>query len=63
MSSYKLYYFNLRGSAESSRIIFAQAGVKYEDVRFENEQWDKKYKESKGTELCHVVLTILYVLL
>ena len=48
MSSYKLYYFNLRGSAESSRIIFAQAGVKYEDIRFENEQWDKKYKESKG---------------
>ena len=48
MSSYKLYYFNFRGSAESSRIVFAQAGVKYEDIRFETEQWDKKYKESKG---------------
>ena len=47
MSSYKLYYYNARGSAEASRIILAQAGVKYEDIRFENEQWTKEYKESK----------------
>ena len=47
MSTYKLYYFNARGYAEPSRIIFAQAGVKYEDVRFEGEQWVKEYKQSK----------------
>ena len=47
MASYKLYYFNVRGSAESSRIIFAQADVKYEDIRFEAEQWPKKHKESE----------------
>jgi len=47
MSSYKLYYFNVRGSAEPSRIIFAEAGVKYEDIRFEIEQWPKEHKESK----------------
>jgi glutathione S-transferase len=39
MSTYKLYYFNLRGRAEISRLIFAAAGQKYEDVRFEREQW------------------------
>ena len=47
MSTYKLYYFNARGGAESSRIIFAQADVKYEDIRFEDEQWPKEYKESE----------------
>ena len=47
MSTYKLYYFNSRGSAEPIRIIFAQAGVKYEDIRFEREQWVQEYKQSK----------------
>ena len=47
MSTYKLYYFNTRGSAEPIRIMFAQAGVKYEDVRFEREQWAQEYKQSK----------------
>ena len=47
MSTYKLYYFNSRGRAEPIRIIFAQAGVKYEDVRFEREQWAQEYKQSK----------------
>ncbi|XP_065900351.1 hematopoietic prostaglandin D synthase-like [Dysidea avara] len=44
MTSYKLYYWNAKGATESIRIIFAQAGVKYEDVRFEGEDWGKKYK-------------------
>ena len=48
MSNYKLFYFNSRGGAEPIRIIFAQAGVKYEDIRFEREQWAKEYKESKN---------------
>ena len=34
MAEYKLYYFNSRGLAEPIRIIFAYAGVKYEDNRF-----------------------------
>ncbi|XP_065898853.1 glutathione S-transferase 1-like [Dysidea avara] len=44
MSTYKLYYFNARGRAEVARIIFAQAGVKYEDIRFQKEEWMSKYK-------------------
>jgi glutathione S-transferase len=39
MSTYKLLYFNGRGRAEVSRLIFAAAGQKYEDARFEREQW------------------------
>ena len=39
MSKYTLTYFNLRGRAEVTRLIFAQAGVEYEDKRITNEQW------------------------
>lgn len=39
MSTYKLIYFNLKGRAEVARFLFAQAGVKYEDKRVENEEW------------------------
>ena len=39
MSQYKLVYFNSRGSAEVTRLIFAQAGVKFEDKRVTNEEW------------------------
>jgi glutathione S-transferase len=39
MPSYKLTYFNGRGRAEWIRLIFAQAGVLYEDVRVDGAQW------------------------
>ncbi|CAF2954304.1 unnamed protein product [Rotaria sp. Silwood2] len=39
MSTYKLYYFNARGFAEVSRLIFAVAGQKYEDIRYEGSEW------------------------
>ena len=44
MVDYKLYYFNFRGRAEIVRLIFAAAGQKYEDVRFEAEGWLNEYK-------------------
>ena len=39
MPTYKLHYFNGRGRAELVRLIFAQAGVPYEDVRIELKKW------------------------
>ena len=39
MPTYKLHYFNSRGTAEVARLVFAQAGVQYEDVRLTHEQW------------------------
>ena len=46
MSTYKLTYFNGRGRAEVSRLIFAAAGQKYEDVRYERAQWPSHKAES-----------------
>ena len=39
MPAYKLTYFKARGTAELARFVFAQAGVKYEDVRIEQGDW------------------------
>ena len=36
---YKLTYFNLRARAELSRLVFAAAGVQYEDVRIDQSNW------------------------
>jgi glutathione S-transferase len=39
MVHYKLTYLNARGRAEIARIMFAEAGVEYEDHRIEFEDW------------------------
>lgn len=39
MPAYKLHYFNLRGRAELARLILNQAGVEFEDIRFERSEW------------------------
>ncbi|CAH1248709.1 HPGDS [Branchiostoma lanceolatum] len=39
MPAYKLTYFNARGRAEPIRLLFAAAGIKYEDVRIEGADW------------------------
>jgi len=38
----KLTYFNGRGRAEVVRMIFAHAGVEFEDERVEQDQWPKQ---------------------
>jgi hypothetical protein len=38
MSTYKLYYFNARGRAETSRLILVAASQKFEDIRYEGDQ-------------------------
>jgi len=39
MVHYKLTYFNARGRAEPMRLLFAAAGVEYEDHRIEQADW------------------------
>lgn len=46
MVHYKLVYFNARGRAEIARLMLAEAGVDYEDYRFDFSQWPAE-KESK----------------
>ncbi|GAB1598752.1 S-crystallin 3 [Argonauta hians] len=40
MPSYTLHYFNHRGRAEICRMLFAAAGVQYNDRRIESSEWD-----------------------
>ena len=37
--AYKLSYFDFRGKGEIIRLVFAQAGVSYEDVRIQRSNW------------------------
>jgi len=39
MAHYKLTYFDIRGRAEIARLIFAAAGVDYEDFRIARDKW------------------------
>jgi hypothetical protein len=48
MPEYKLTYFNGRGRAELTRLVFAAAGEKYEDERVTD--WPKQ-KESINYKL------------
>ena len=40
----RLIYFKLKGRAEVSRLILAHAGVDFEDVRIEREEWPELKK-------------------
>ena len=48
MSTYKLTYFDIRGKAEIIRLIFAQAGVEYEDIRIGQDEWREDLKQSEA---------------
>jgi len=39
MPAYKLTYFNIRGKGEIIRLLFAVAGVDYEDERIDRDDW------------------------
>ena len=44
MPKYKLTYFPIRGRAESIRILFALAGVEFEDIRVDPKEWFTELK-------------------
>lgn len=46
MGKYKLVYFDGRGRGEVSRLLFAQAGVAYEDKRLTREEWAEHKKST-----------------
>jgi glutathione S-transferase len=52
MPNYSLYYFDARGRAELSRLIFHAAGVAFTDNRYSYQEWpthkpsnSKKFKD------------------
>ena len=40
----KIYYFDGKGRAEVSRLVFVLTGNEFEDVRFNSEEWTNKFK-------------------
>lgn len=65
MPNFKLNYFNGRGRAETIRLVFAAAGQKYEDTRFEMADWPSKKKGNFFNEVNqkseHYVLFLFFV--
>lgn len=56
MSQYKLIYFNGRGRGELIRLIFAAAGVDFEDYRINMEEWNQlKPSKSAALEFASIV--------
>lgn len=55
MPQYKLVYFNGKGRAEVARLMFAHAGVEYEDYRMERDEWPTLKKESPTGQAPYLV--------
>jgi glutathione S-transferase len=57
-STYKLIYFNVRARAEPIRMIFAVAGVPYEDFRLERSAWPTLKESNLTKNLLFLYFTI-----
>ena len=58
--AYKLSYFNFRGKGEIIRLLFAQAGVSYEDVRinYGSNDWFSIKPGTRRTRAIQRLITI-----
>jgi hypothetical protein len=64
MPVYKLHYFDAKGIAEVSRLLLAAAGVEYEDIRIQPEEWPaKKASESRMILIQRSVLAIVFTII
>lgn len=52
MARYKLTYFPIRGRGECIRMVFAAAGVEFENVRLNPEEWFTKLKQCEYQNSC-----------
>ena len=60
MPSYKLTYFDLRGRAELTRLLFALAGAEYDDCRINGEEWQKLKPSKYFDATCFLVLVVVW---
>jgi hypothetical protein len=50
----KLYYFCIKGRAETARLAMKLGGKLFDDIRFNGEEWGTKYKAMSPTgQVCN----------
>ena len=58
MSEYKFYYFNVRAKGEIVRLIFAAAGVQYEDIRYNPPMAENGYDNRESLIDTNLILSV-----
>lgn len=53
---YKLTYFDIKARGEPTRLVFAYAGVDYEDIRISYENLAEEWTPVKNCKCCNIDL-------